>query len=139
MPDDVKVNEVGAREGELFYRGRTLTPDPVGGTLHDVADRLNIERPVIVHLEPGDGTRYDLVLAPILLEEGGIEIVSHLCVTRTVDGPDGGFRAGAVLVHCDAADPDYWLGEIRRLADGHAWTEQLFDWWFRKLWAAIDA
>lgn len=95
----------------------------------------NAKGTFILQLEPGDGSRYKMIVAPVL--DGSL--VSQLAVIRIEDDENYGYRAGALLPHVDAANPEYYDGELRRLAGGHVWGRTLLDWWFRRLWEEIDA
>jgi hypothetical protein len=120
---------------DLTYHGKPLRADPHGITLLELAQALNAGQTVQLYLEPGDGTRYDLIIAPVLMDEG---VIDTLLVGRTT-GKGGDFRAGALLPNFDSAMPEYCHAEVERLANGYAWSLHLLMWWFGKLWDAINA
>jgi hypothetical protein len=119
---------------DLTYHGKPLCADPAGMSLAELALLLNAGRTVQLYLEPGDGTRYDLIIAPVM--DG--DIIDTLLVGRTT-GKGGEFRAGALLPNLDSATPEYCHAEVERLANGYAWSLHLLMWWFGKLWDAINA
>jgi hypothetical protein len=120
---------------DLTYHGKPLRADPHGITLLELAQALRAGQTVQLYLEPGDGTRYDLIIAPVLRDEG---IIDTLLVGRTT-GKGGDFRAGALLPNFDSAMPEYCHAEVERLANGYAWSLHLLMWWFGKLWDSINA
>jgi hypothetical protein len=50
---------------------RAMQPEPVGMSVAAVAARLDKGETVSVQLQPGDGTRYDLLLVPVWAEHVG--------------------------------------------------------------------
>lgn len=127
---------------ELEYRGRALSAEPSNASLAYVANLLNVGRPAYVCLEPGDATRYDLLIVPFNgicngPNEPGLPTwnpaETHLVVTRLV-----GMRPGPSAVIWR----DCWDGEHRELAlygvSVNEWTHQVFAWWFARLWEALS-
>lgn len=55
----------------MEYNGRPLTMGPVNITLAQVAALLDARRPVRVVLEPGDATRYEFLLVPLVGQLAG--------------------------------------------------------------------
>lgn len=116
----------------LAYRGEPMNREPSNMLFETLADRLMAGRTVIVVLEPGDATRYDFIIARA--ENENIN-GARLLVART-HGSGGDLRCAA-FVYDDVSSYESRQG-IAALADGHEWSEALFAWWFRELWAAID-
>lgn len=81
-----------------------------------------------VVLEPGDSTRYDLVITPTIHDK-------ELCVTRLI----GGDPVASILVHPHSGDY-----EFSKLANSNNWTWELLKWWFYGLmlkmgWMPLEA
>lgn len=129
-----------ATEG-LMYHGRPLTPQPAGAImLGEYVQMLLDGGSVSLYLEPGDGTRYCLTIAPVRWREERDEMVvlERLAVVRS-SGSGGDFRSAALLPDPNESDEIYYEDEIHRLADGNEWTMQVFNWWFGILWERIRA
>lgn len=108
-----------------------------GGSLSVVAARLTAGDTVHVSLEPGDGTRYDLLIVPCW--SPGLRDFAYLGDVR---------YHGLVIVRTD--DPssmrgtvytrDGYRGALEWPANNNAWSIDVFDWWLNKhLWPRIDA
>lgn len=101
---------------EVLRYGRVpMRREPINISWAGLIERMRREDAVRVVLEPGDGTRYDLVLARV----GGA-----LFLTRYV----GGDSAGTELVN------EWSAATVARiLSCGNSWSEQLLAWWLREL------
>lgn len=120
----------------LAYRGSPLTTDtlypPTRETieLDELRATLKGGHHTYVHYEPGDYTRYDLVLTPIAQANQRAVIVTRLV---------GGYIAGcAVLWDWERRGHDEFAMEeaARLLSNGNDWTTQLFAWWLTALCTA---
>lgn len=128
---------------DLTYHGRPLDPSPTHMSLGEVAAQLLKDKRVQVVLEPGDGTRYNFILAPIALSVGNFECggLDALFVGRTL-GLGGDLVASAII---PAPSADEWqyeraieeLGKFRGKA-GNEWCVELFHWWLRKVWERVE-
>lgn len=98
-----------------FPHGRILTPIPRNIPLRVVKANLRAGQPVFVILEPGDMTRYDLVLG--YMQGYGYYVV------RLEHGAD--FPKAVYL--CENYDPS----ELAPLTNGNTHTGWVLDWWLR--------
>jgi hypothetical protein len=129
----------------LDYRGRQLTAEPSNISLLGVAHQIRDAQPVYVCLQPGDQTRYDLLIVPFSAIHGNPENARdeglptwdedepHLVVSRLVDMRP--MYSAVIWRGC-------WDGEHRTLAtygDGRVneWTHALLTWWFARLWELV--
>lgn len=127
----------------LEYRGRQMSAEPSNVSMANLVALLASGRTVYVCLEPGDETRYDLLITPFAsirrddFDGKGLPTWNpdepHLVVTRLVDLRPA---YGAVIW------PGCWDGEHAALATyGKAineWTHELLTWWFARLWEAMS-
>ena len=61
---------------DLEYRpGKTMKFEPINVTISEVVSTLGFNQPIVVTLEPGDATRYVLLLVPI---RDGDSVSHHL-------------------------------------------------------------
>lgn len=104
---------------ELRYHRTLMRREPVNIGWDALVERLRGEDAARVVLEPGDGTRYDLVLARV---RGG------LFLTRYV----GGDPIGTELVTAWTVDEAAAL-----LRNSNAWSAQLLAWWLRQVLQAV--
>jgi hypothetical protein len=121
--------------------GQPMNPEPIGATLSAKAALLDAGETTYVHLEPGDGTRYELLLVPMWAPHVNAAALLYLppacarasiLVLNVLDEHDVG---GAVVTR---------RGSYTRLRECGAfaapWTRTLLEWWFeRHLWPRIDA
>lgn len=104
-----------------------MNPQPINMSLKRAAALLALRSTVVVTLEPGDATRYDLVLTPLPWvgnysdEDQG----AGLLVTRFRGGD--AVACGVVLLNRE------YHNNIPALACDNLWTEVLFYWWFTLL------
>jgi len=119
---------------ELRYHGdRAMVWDPINVDREFLLDTLRSGRQAHVVLEPGDCSRYDLLVTwlPTLSNEHGFGVFrlaaddakDGLLVTRV----RGGQIVGTALVG--------WFnhGGVRAIADGNEWSAEFFDWWCSEL------
>lgn len=125
---------------ELLYHGKPMKSSVTvrstisgirsreGVELSQIADDLGLGRAVDLTLEPGDGTRYDLILAPIT---SGDRPQQGLGVLRQ---RGGNFIAGGLLWNWCEGPSDFDLSQLAAdLHNGSLWTEVLLLWWFTSL------
>lgn len=122
----------------LKYGTKEMRPQPINTTLDAIVTCLEHgHHPVIVELEPGDGTYYNLLIVPAWavyvaphLGRYGIpadRAHEYLIVTRLSDRRGWGFYATAQVGVWD-------LHGIE-----NDWTRELLAWWLREiLWPAIN-
>lgn len=120
--------------GELRYRedGPVMNPEPVGSGLGYVTSKLRFKYTAVVILEPGDATRYDFMLTPLLPEIGNYtprDQKAGVVVVRFRGGD--AIACGVILLNRDFHD------DVPALACGNEWTELLLYWWFDHLAKAM--
>lgn len=119
---------------QLNYMGQAMNPEPDNIRLSVIADALREGRSVVVVLEPGDATKYRLLLTPcwalgVCYELGDIGIPpqnshDYLLVTK-FDGHSGdAFFAYADVQHFD-------------ISVSNEWSCELLAWWLRILWKQL--
>lgn len=133
MPEKDQVTEQS-----LEYHGRQMNAEPINIDLGTVADKLRGGSPVVVQLEPGDGTHYCLLVVPAWaddvrnhLDRFGIRphsAESYMIVTQLDDTGGHGFYAFADGV-------EEW--DLKHIHND--WTRAVFCWWFNLLWPKIRA
>lgn len=130
---------------DLEYHGRQMEAEPSNIPLSGVVHQLRDGRTVYVCLEPGDATRYDLLITPFSGIRGNNQgprneglptwnpDEEHFVVSRLVD-----MRP----LHSAVIWRDCWDGEhiaLARYGVGvNEWTHELLSWWFARLWEAMS-
>lgn len=116
----------------LFYNKRSMKTEPVGLlTMNAAATLLKANQPVMVCLEPGDMTRYDLLIVPC----GGVGMRSTAFGYSTLKN--------GLFVHLvgegSAVIPD--LSDVSEddfvKLDNNEWTRTFMAWWFGFLHEAL--
>lgn len=128
-------------EETLLYHGKPLKTEPRNTSLHEVAEMLEYGRAVSVHLEPGDGSRYDLLLVPLwatdvrsLAQQFEDESIREKSVMYVFDARKHESVVGAAI------ERGGYYGSLQTLAAGNEWTMTFLEWWFeRQLWPLIGA
>lgn len=122
----------------LKYGTEEMKPAPINTTLDAIVTCLEQgHHPVIVELEPGDGTYYNLLIVPSWavyvaphLRRFGIladRAIDYLIVTRLTDQEGQAFYATAQVGPWDLHGID------------NEWSRELLAWWLREtLWPAIN-
>ncbi len=134
---------VETRLPELEYHGRQMSVQPLDLELRDVAWMLNVGTAVTVRLEPGDATRYELLLVPMagpFIKIGNYsaeDTESGLIVTRFVGGtPEG---TGIVLLNrLEAESSDEMIDVQFSEWVSNIWSMRLLNWWFCCLKIMMD-
>lgn len=127
----------------LLYNGRQMNPEPrnppglgLALDLKSVARLLQLDAyPLIVELEPGDGTYYNLLIVPAWSEFTTTHLGRYgippdktrdfLIVTKLSDGESQTFFA--------ADDVGEW--DLHGIENN--WSRELIVWWLRFLWQHI--
>lgn len=124
----------------LEYRaGRPMRAEPLNYTLAQVRAMLTEDKaPVLVRLEPGDATRYDLLLVPVNAYYVR-EHVRHLGLTaehapRWLWVIDTCAENRCAIVPFDGLTTAAHLRGI----SGNAWTQRFVAWWLAVLFHARD-
>lgn len=119
----------------LEYRGRALDENACGSNSIWVLAKWLLEgTPVFVPLQPGDGTRYTLYVAPVdtaaSTPDSGLarEDVRHALMIVRLDGATP--RGAALLT---AEEMREQTGDLSGLTDGEAWATQVLAWWLAHL------
>lgn len=116
---------------ELTYRlgDAPMDPKPVNRALFEVCQGLRRGYPQAVTLEPGDMTRYDLLITPL---RPAVDTIFHygfsgedcaLLVTRVIGGDP---RGSTVVIN------EVSYGELE-IAHGNEWSGILLRWWLNGL------
>jgi hypothetical protein len=119
----------------LLYHNKPMQAGACTPSLDRIVSALKGDEPVMVLLEPGDATRYTLLLVPTWAREvrgqlahyGVPEDEAHryLLVTK-LDGDHSGQMAWA------SKDVGPW-----DLPFDNEWTRELLTWWLRSLWELL--
>lgn len=113
---------------ELLFQGNVMKSEPVNHELDFLAHNLRLSRTVIAQLEPGDGTRYELLITPLELFNDifyfGEGIAEQALVVIRVEG---GTPIGACVYH-----PEY-QEQLELICRNNAWTWRLMEWWLNLL------
>ncbi len=118
--------------GRLLYFGREMVREPTNMTWLDMIARLRMGQQVAVILEPGDASRYTLLITWALSVEQafyfGDSASDALLVTRVI----GGHILGSVLFG--------WMnyGAVVGIAQGNEWTGKLLAWWLEAVLAELS-
>ena len=122
---------------ELLYNSKAMKVEPINISMQDAAAILRGGGPVVVELEPGDGTYYALMLVPLYssniaesLGRYGIqpaEAHHYLFVAKLEsDGCD------FIPIHANLGP--YHFDELT----GNDWSKQFLGWWFTELVEALN-
>jgi len=122
----------------LQYMGRGLDPRPVNRTLEEVHELLLVDKtPVVVQLEPGDGTRYDWLLVPAASYYVGDAL-------GVIGIPPG--AAAEYLIIVDVHVPMHAMAvpfdgattaaDVREVS-ANAWTRTCLAWWLNVVHATV--
>lgn len=129
----------------LLYRGVPMDPRPRGVTI-DKSDRISFSGFVslrsIAHdivagnncwltLEPGDATRYDVIVCPVYNPR------LELLVARTT--PSGNFRAAHTVPDRQRQGDFAFHTGADAVAINDGWERLLFRWWLECLWVELRA
>lgn len=112
---------------DQHQRERKMDPEPTGmATLAGVAGALKRGEHIVVNLEPGDHTRYTLLLVPMVTASVGNyspkDREAGLIVVR--------FTGGHPMAHGIVLLNRGFYEDVPMLAQKNPWTIQLFSWWF---------
>lgn len=124
----------------LEYNGRPMRWDPINVSPERIQACLDVDEPVVVQLEPGDATRYTLMLVPSpvmpWLRGFGIPETEAdlwlLVVKLASDGRRDGWawvpwRPGAEVGTHDVAE-----------LDQNEWSQELLSWWLTECRRRLD-
>lgn len=122
----------------LLYHNREMKSEPSNYTLEQVAGLLHhYTSSVIAILEPGDATRYILLIVPAWSNH----VQNHL---NSFGIPDRAVRDYLIAVNLDdrggrAFYATGWVGPWD-LIDSitNEWSRELLAWWFQCLWEEIE-
>ncbi len=125
---------------ELLHGGKPMTFEPINTTVEQLITGLLCGEPQAVVLEPGDMTRYTLLLVPLTgdgvaphLSGIGVpesEVSTYLFVSKLGADP---CRGAFVPMY-----PGYTVSahSTAPLSD-NTWTQELLAWWFTRLYALL--
>lgn len=126
---------------DLEYRPGTLMEfDPINVTIREVMRTLRLERAQVVILEPGDATRYTLLLVPIT----GTGVSPHLDAFGIMPSEAHKYLFVSKLSGYEC--PGTWVPFGSGLTVGthdvtelstNGWSQELLAWWFTSLNEAI--
>lgn len=122
---------------DLRYYGRPMNRDAITVaegycpvTFESFVQTLRSGTAEVVYLEPGDGTRYTLLLA--LVEEGDQPC---LVVSRLNVGPEQYASLAFQLWDFDGFSA---ARAASHMACGNPWSEQVLAWWLRQVCEALE-
>lgn len=125
---------------DLTYNGRAITLDRCDPPLEDIATAVTDGRPVYVVLQPGDGTRYDLMVSPLPVSgTRGLagwrpsEVVAMVAVTYLREDAEGAYRTALVRVDRDPATHQF------AALHPNPWTGLLLTWFWAHVVDAVRA
>lgn len=118
----------------LLHGTTAMKVEPVNETLAYIAYQLLcLNKSVEIVLEPGDGTRYDLIMTPAkqfpILHIGRYDYRHWYIVNRFT----GGHHIGSALINSG-----YPEGDIGEISNGNNWTGIFLSWWFKELFLLMD-
>lgn len=120
---------------DLTYNGKPMTFDPINMDVERMIQLLHQGTPQVVNLEPGDATRYDLLLLPLNLDVG-LYLGNHGIEPHTY----GGYLFVSWL--SDEVCPGTWVPfSVDMMVDvwdvaglsNNGWSRQLLAWWLTSL------
>lgn len=123
----------------LQYHDREFTLEPVNVSFATVVSHLKrTGKPIFVELEPGDATRYCLIVCLLGNDTGNLDI---LAVIRTNDFPLYSDSVGSAVVTLrDCAECSFeFEREIEHMSKGNPWTGEVLGWWVRNLALEVAA
>lgn len=121
----------------LTHMGVGMTPEPVNVHPEQIVDAIRDGDPVVVILEPGDATRYHLLIVPAWADKVRDQLGAYGIPVRVAEGTlivtklsqEGGntFWAQTHVNEYDLAD-----------AIQNEWSRILLSWWLREyLWPML--
>lgn len=113
---------------DLDYFGKPLRWEPVRSDEPDCAEAVRQGVPLYVVLEPGDGTRYDLVVSRLARAERLPGEPMQFVVSRIQSGT----HVASQLF--DAEKPD-----ASAIANGNDWSATVLAWWLSELAERVEA
>jgi hypothetical protein len=133
---DGEVPPLSIREApELVFHGKVMKWKPANMTVDHLMYELRTRRAVHVQLEPGDGTRYDLVVTWAPAIAGAFYLTARdagdfLHVTRVI----GGDLIYSMLFGEASIRPAHMP-----IANGNEWTAVVLAWWLDELLSRLTA
>ena len=119
---------------ELWYNSKQLNWGACSPSMPRVVEcLLHGTGSVWVVLQPGDGTRYDLLLTLRSTiegaEQGGWGEEPSLFASRYIGGRGVG---------CTSVWSDCHQWDLETVSNSNSWTARVLSWWFRCLWKHIE-
>lgn len=113
--------------------GRALSEEPKNRTISTIALLLHEANPVRAVLEPGDGTRYDLLLVPMWNPTAalwhGRDVKDFILVVNSVANHAGSLSRRGDVHH----------GSLQHAARADDWTARVLHWFMTHVWARLEA
>ena len=125
---------------DLTYHGRPMAFAPVNVPVLHLIQMLHVGSPQVVSLEPGDATRYTLLLLPLTLGEIGAHLDAIGIPTSEADR-----YLFVSKLSCDEC-PGTWIpyGPDVTVSAHHVtelstneWSRELLSWWFTGLYRLL--
>lgn len=122
---------------DLIYPGfqNEMDPEPVNISLSETATALIAGETVLVVLEPGDATRYNLCVVPCWAQFVGVDALASCGISDPSDY--------LLVTKFDSTEGNSWfarhLSFEADVAPGikNRWSRTLLAWWTRRLWREI--
>lgn len=117
----------------MKYAGKELSLEPINISMDEVVKELQHGETVYVILEPGDATRYELLITPLwgwqrrMVPLGEQKPWRWLLVTRMNQSEN---NHPSIRIQ-----RGFWIGELEPLTRNNIHTHAIFAWWLCKLWA----
>lgn len=129
MSDEQKDDSV------LLYHGKPMSKHPINVDISVVALELVRDHPSLAILEPGDGTRYELILVPCWSSNIRLGLASQ--GIRPTDAKDY-----ILCVKINGIRDSFFVTEHIQEYDvegiSNDWSCRFLAWWLRRLWVEIN-
>lgn len=117
---------------QLDYRGKPMHWAPVGVNEDNFLNSIANQDTVCAVLEPGDATRYELIISPASVANAVLrydrDTARDLLIVIRVRGGD---PVGVAIVG------EHQLYTIRSFCDNNTWTNMFLTWWFKVLFEKL--
>lgn len=129
---DVEFNQ---SDSKLMYHGMEMRLEPINVPMYLIASELNKNNPSLALLEPGDGTRYEIILVPCWSSNIRLGLASN--GIRPTDAKDY-----VLCVKINGIQTSFFATEHVQEYDiegvNNDWTCRFLAWWLRHLWLEIN-
>lgn len=129
----------GKLPAPLFYMGRALNAYNVTPPLAAIGEQLSVGQPVVAYLEPGDGTRYTLMIVPIRGVMPIVNLLYHVGLPSSRTPSERSMQTKGALMLIDLTNHrqhpvlrgglEAVCDELYEFAPSFAWTRRVLAWW----------